>query len=427
MKIQIPLFLLLCITFSAIAQNPKPAPPQQGTVVIRNATLHIGNGTVIEKGVLVMENGKITYAGNEEKKPEGARVIDAAGKQVYPGFIAANNYMGLSEIELVRSTLDYSEVGDINPNIRSLIAYNTDSRIIPTVRVNGVLLSQCTPQGGIVSGTSSVVQLDAWNWEDAAYAADNGIHIHYPDYYPGTGTPEQLKQQADNYARQFQLIDKLMTDAKAYDAETSHTPMNLKLESMRGLFHKTKTLYVHVDYIKGILHALDYFKKYNMKMVLVGGTDSYQAATQLHDAGVAVILHNTHRLPSHAQDAPDLPYRVPSILKQAGVLFCICTEGTWQIRNLPFMAGTAAAYGLTKEEALQSITRDAAVILGIGDRTGTLEAGKDANLFISEGDALDMQGNKLLYAFIQGREISLDNSQKQLYNKYSEKYNIKHE
>jgi hypothetical protein len=420
------LFLVFAFSTTVLqAQNPAPAKVQKVAVIIKNATIHTATGNVITKGTIVFEKGKITYVGTEDKTIADAKVIDATGKHVYPGFIAPNNYLGLNEIEEVRSTLDYTEVGDINPNVRSLIAYNTDSKIIPTIRVNGVLLSQCTPQGGIVSGSSSIVQLDAWNWEDAAYKIDDGIHFNYPNFAPPTGSTDAVKQALENEKKHFQLIEKLMQDAYAYSLETTHAVQNGKLESMRGVFDKSKIIYVHVDYVKGIIHAVNFFKKYNVKMVLVGAADCYQVTQLLHDNNIAVILNNTHRLPSRGQEAVDMPYKTAAILQQAGVKYCLATTGGWQIRNLPFMAGTTAGYGISKEQALESITKNTAEILGIDKTTGTLEVGKDATLFISNGDALDMQGNILTYAFIQGREISLDNSQKQLNKKYAEKYEVK--
>ncbi len=408
------------------AQNPSPAKKQTVPIIIKNATIHTALG-VIENGFLVFENGKITYVGTVAKTISNASVIDATGKHVYPGFIAPNNYLGLNEIELVRATLDYNEVGDINPNVRSIIAYNTDSKIIPTIRVNGVLLSQCTPQGGVVSGSSSIVQLDAWNWEDAAYKTDEGIHINYPEFEPHGINAEEIKRNEESNLKQFELINKLMQDAYAYSKEIEHISKNAKLESMNGVFNKSKTIYVHVDYIKGIIHAVNFFKNYPVKIVLVGASDCYQTIPLLKENNISVILNNTHRLPTRSQELVDLPYKTAFILYNAGIKYCLATTGGWQIRNLPFMAGTTVAYGVNKESALQSITKNAAEILGIDKTAGTLEVGKDATLFISIGDALDMQGNILTSAFIQGREINLDNSQKQLNKKYAQKYGVKEE
>ncbi len=419
------LVAIIISTFALGAQNPTPAKSQSAAIVIQNATIHTATGLVIEKGTITFEAGKITYVGKESKSIANATIIDATGKHVYPGFIAPNNYLGLNEIEMVRSTLDYTEVGDINPNVRSLIAYNTDSKITPTIRVNGVLLSQCTPQGGIVSGSSSIVQLDAWNWEDAAYKTDDGIHLNYPEFAPSGTNEDEIKRNDDNEKKQFTLIEKLMQDAYAYCQESSHSSVNAKFESMKGLFSKTKTIYVHVDYVKGIIHAINFFKKYKVNLVLVGAADAYQALDLIKENNISVILNNTHRLPSRNQEAIDMPYKTAAILQHENIKYCLCTNGGWQIRNLPFMAGTTAGYGISKEQALESITKNTAEILGIDKTTGTLEVGKDATLFISKGDALDMQGNILTHAFIQGREINLDNSQKQLNKKYAEKYNIK--
>lgn len=182
---------ILVALFSTIsfAQIPTPALPQSQPIVLRGGTAHIGNGQVIENSIIRFENGKITFVGTSGEfiPDDNTKIIDAAGKHIYPGLIAANTTIGLSEIEAVRATLDFNETGELNPNVRSIIAYNTDSKIIPTIRSNGVLLAQITPRGGRISGTSSIVELDAWNWEDAAYKTDIGIHLNWPSKFSQTG------------------------------------------------------------------------------------------------------------------------------------------------------------------------------------------------------------------------------------------------
>lgn len=405
-----------------------PSPAQTKKIVISGGTLHIGNGQVIENGTLSIEKGKIkietaAVTGDVER-------IDATGKHVYPGVIAPNTNLGLVEVSSTKSTTDFDELGEMNPSIRSIVAYNTDSKVINTVRSNGVLLAQIVPQGGLISGTSTVVQLDAWNWEDAAYVLDNGVHMTFPALINrpmqmrrrgGDSDPVKLGLEKIEQARVF------FREAKAYLQEKTHAATNLKFEATRGLFDRSKTLYIHCDLVKEMLVAVDFAKEFNFKLVIAGGADSYMIADILAANNVAVILHEPHALPATDDDAVDQPYKTGAQLQKAGVLFTICQDagdGYTQIRNLPFMAGTMSAYGLTKEEALSAITLNPAKILGIADRTGSLENGKDANIVISTGDLLDMKSSVVTHAFIQGRAINLDNKHSQLFNRYKYKYGL---
>lgn len=421
-------FAILCGLFFNInqAQNPTPAKPQSQKRAIVNANIHTGTGQIIENGCLVFEGGKILAIGKTgEISTTGAEITDAKGQEVYPGFIAANTYLGLNEIEMVRSTLDYVEVGNINPNVRSLIAFNTDSRIISTLTVNGILEAQIVPQGGTISGSSSVVQLDAWNWEDAAIKTDGAIHINYPDLGPYRGrNPEGAKNFETYQQNQLNAIQEFMQTARAYCKEQKHLAINLKYEAMRPVFNGQRNLFVHVNYVKGIIHAINFFNSMNLKITLVGGSDSWMVTDLLKQSETAVVLSQVHALPGYPQDDVDLPFKIPYLLDQAGIPFCLSVAGNWQVRNLPFMAGTAAAFGLGKEKALKAITQSAANILGVGATTGSLQPGKDATFFISKGDALDMAGNQVIEAYIQGRKIELTNTQIQSFQKYSTKYGI---
>ena len=405
-----------------------PSPAQTKKIVISGGTLHIGNGQVIENGTLSIEKGKIkietaAVTGDVER-------IDATGKHVYPGVIAPNTNLGLVEVSSTKSTADFDELGEMNPSIRSIVAYNTDSKVINTLRSNGVLLAQIVPQGGMISGMSTVVQLDAWNWEDAAYALDNGVHMTFPALI---NRPMQMRRRGADSDPVKLGLDKIeqarvfFREAKAYLQEKTHAATNLKFEATRGLFDRSKTLYVHCDLVKEMLVAVDFAKEFNFKLVIAGGTDSYMIADILAANNVAVILHEPHALPATDDDAVDQPYKTGAQLQKAGVLFTICQDsgdGYTQIRNLPFMAGTMSTYGLTKEEALAAITLNPAKILGIADRTGSLENGKDANIVISTGDLLDMKSSIVTHAFIQGRAINLDNKHTQLFNRYKYKYGL---
>lgn len=411
---------------------------QNKSVLIIGGITHIGTDSVIKNSIVGIKDGKINLVADANvtklDKTVYDEMIDATGKNIYPGFIAPNSTLGLTEIEAVRATNDFREIGTNLPNIRSLIAYNTDSKIIPTVRTNGILLAQITPRGGLVSGTSSIVVLDGWNWEDAAYKIDDGIHINWPtligrkilDEDNGTFGPYEKNKE---YNKQTNDLKKLFDDAKAYYEADAKEETNLRFEAMKGLFAGTQTLFIHSDKVKEIVEAISFVKQYQFKkVVLIGGKESYMVVDLLKQNNIAVIVSRTHDLPEHPEDDIDLPYKLPYLLKKAGVEFCLNNEGGMEAagtRNLPFLAGTAAAYGLTKEEAVKAITLSTAKILGIDKTTGSIEVGKDATLFISTGDALDMRTNNVEKAFIKGKNIDLNNEQKELYVKYKNKYGIK--
>lgn len=428
-KIFLPIVLLFSLTVMA-QENMHPSPAQTGTIALTNGVIHIGNGEVIENGMVVFSNGKIVDV-RPSAPIKDIKVFDLKGKHVYPGVIASSTSLGLIEVSAVGATADYEELGDINPSIRSLVAYNTDSKVINTLRSNGVLLAHIVPQGGTISGTSSVVQLDAWNWEDAAYKTDNGVHFNMPSLI---NVPVQFRRPGANDDRVKQGLEKIESirnffrEAKAYRNETTHAAVNLKFEAVKGLFDKSKSFFVHCTLVKEMMVAIDLAKEFDFKLVLVGAGDSWLITDILKQNNVAVILSQPHSLPTTDDDDVDQPYKTGAALQKAGILFTICQDGGdgfWRQRNLPFQAGTMAAYGLTKEQALSSITLSAAKILGIDNITGSLEKGKDANIVISEGDLLDMKSSKVTQAFIQGREINLDNKQKQLFEKYKYKYSLK--
>jgi len=431
MKITSSILLFSFLFLSVIdAQNPPPAKPQQEPILIMNATAHLGNGTVIPNAAIGFENGKLTLVADATRiridKNHYTRVIDGVGKHIYPGIIACNTLLGISEIDAVRSTRDVYEVGDFNPNVRTIIAYSTDSKIIPTLRSNGILLAQVIPLGGTIPGQSSVVELDGWNWEDAAYKMDDGVQLYWPRMYiPKTNEPDKDEQQRQRMMQQIDAIEAFLKEAKSYSMEKSPAEKNLKLEAMKGLFDGKKKLYVHCGFAKEIIAAVNMSKKYGIDMVLVEGYDAWRVADFLHANNIAVILNRIHSLPPREDDDVDLPYRIPAILKQAGVVYTMSMGGSWPNRNVMFNAGTSAAYGLTKEEALTSITLNPAKILGIDSTVGSLEVGKDATLFISSGDILDMKTCNVETAFIRGKDINLDNVQKQLYRKYMDRYGLK--
>ena len=425
------LTLVLSISFVSTAQQT-PAPKQTKSILIINAKTHVGNGTVIENSAIGFKNGKIDVVTNTNNVAKGnyETIIDAKGKEIYPGFIAPNSTLGLVEIDAVKSSDDESEIGTFNPHVRSIIAYTADSKVVETVRPNGILMAQITPRGGLISGTSSIVQLDAWHWSDALIKENDGIHMEFPSSFKRSGSwfePGTIEPNKD-YTTQIQEVNNFFVNAKAYNS-TAPKERNLVLESTKGLFNGEQTLFIHADEAKQMVDAIELAKSNGiLKIVIVGGYEAYKIGSFLKTNQVAVLLKRVHDMPENDDDDVDLPYKLAKLLTDQGVIVGLENSGAHErmaTRNLPFLAGTCAAYGLDKEQALQLITSNTAKILGIDSFCGTLEVGKDATLFISEGDALDMRTNKLSAAFIQGRAISLETHQTKLNDRYKEKYNQK--
>jgi imidazolonepropionase-like amidohydrolase len=428
---------ILALSTARAQDDIYPAKPYHGRLFITGGTIHIGNGQVIENGTIEVNDGKIVRVGTDIT-PGGAdaKVVDVKGKQVYPGLILPVTDLGLREIASgARGSDDFRELGDLNPSIRAIVAYNTDSKIINTLKANGILLAGVTPQGGTISGSSTVVQLDAWNWEDAAYKMDNAIHLNLPSFmarprrfggggggrFSGQPLPDPTKEALDK----IEEIKTFFREAKAYLEEPNHKETNLKFEAVKGLFNHSQKLFVHGDQVKQMLVAIDFAKEFGFDVTVVGGSECFLIADLLKQNNISVILQQMHSLPTTEDDDIDQPFKTPAVLQKAGVLYCINDEHEeTRYRNLMFNAGVAASYGLTKEQALQAITLNTAKILGIADRTGSLETGKDANIVVSAGDILDMRTSIIEHAFIQGREVNLENKQTQLYHRYMSKYGL---
>ena len=422
------LIIFILAAMQSVAQfNPAPAPAQKKSVLIMNATAHIGNGDVIENSVVGFKEGKITLIADARTvridMSAYDTIIQASGMHLYPGFIASNTTLGLHEIDAVRAQNDVSEVGTYKPSVRSAIAFNTDSEITPTVRSNGVLMGQITPRGGTISGTSSVMHFDAWNWEDALVREDDGIHINWPQVYhkhydKGKVSIEKVK----SYDQQLTEISLFFNEARAYAAVAQPALMEIRYEAMRDIFNGKKTLYVHADDVKAIGEALRFKREMSIpRMVIVGGYDSWMMANDLKEAGVGVMIRRIHELPALTGDDIDLPFKLPRLLHEAGVKFSFQNEGDMErmgARNLPFHAGTAVAYGLPYEAAVRALTLGAAELLGISENYGSIESGKSATLILSTGDALDMMTNNIIYAFIDGRSLKLSDKHKVLYERY---------
>ncbi|MGO4920444.1 amidohydrolase family protein [Maribacter spongiicola] len=427
MKKFIILIIALGLVIPTMAQQT-PGAKQTEAITIEGATAHLGNGEVIESSLIMFEDGKITFVGDSKLKiARKGKVIDATGKHVYPGFIAPAKTLGLVEIDAVRASNDEDEIGDFIPHVRSLIAYNAESKVVESMRPNGVLIAQIAPTGGRISGTSSIVQFDAWNWEDAAIKVDDGIHLNWPTTFKEGrwwAGEEPGYQPNKDYAKQMEEVVTFFKNAEAYGKSTPKE-VNPAYAAMKGVFDGSQKLYVHADDEKQIIDAINTLKSNGAKeVVLIGGYQAYKIPEFLKSNNIPVLVQYTHNLPTFDDDDYDLPYKLPKLLVDAGLMVAIQNSDAenFQTRNLPFYAGQVVQQGLDKEVAVQLLTGNTAKILGIDDLYGTLENGKSATLFISKGDALDMAGNQVTHVFIDGRTVSLETHQTELWKRYMGKY-----
>lgn len=411
----------------AFAQQT-PAVNQSESILIQGATLHIGDGTVIQNGMIGIAEGKILEVGEiGTQQSTYATTIDAQGQHVYPGFIAANSTVGMVEIDAIRPTNDLNEIGTFLPNIRTIIAYNAESKVVESLRPNGILTAQIVPTRGRIAGSSSVVQLDAWNWEDAGIKVDEGMHIYWPRTYrrgnPAKGEDPLVFDQK-NYSKRITELDQYLQEAKIYDVSTKKK--HLPHAALKGIFNGSQKIYLHAKEKRQILDGIVLLKKHGLEnIVLVGGNDAHLITPFLKKNDIPVILSRPHRLPDTEDQDVKLPFKMAQLLIDAGLTITIDVSGRMErmnTRNLPFYAGTFAAYGVDKEKAVEMITLNAAKILGIEEQLGSLTVGKDATLFVAKGDALDMRTNQLSHAFIQGRLLSLETHQTTLWKRYKEKF-----
>ncbi|AYO57092.1 amidohydrolase [Chryseobacterium sp. 6424] len=413
--------IIFLLPTAIAAQRPAPAPAQTVPVAITGATLHTARGSVLPNTSIIFSQGKIT--GINAPVPSNAKVIDASGKHVYPGFILVNNSLGLVEISATKATVDLVESNDFVPEIRTLIAFNTDSHVIPTVRTNGVLLAQPVLGDGILKGTSSVMNLDGWNWQDAVVATDNVLHLAWPEYRK-SADEKRNKELKENRDATLTELKALFARAKTYQPNSG--VKDYKLEAIAPVLNGNKILFAQVAGANEALEVIKFANDYSIrKTVLLGDASLDSVLEEIKRSGFPLIITNPHSLPTNESMSPRLPYEFAKKVADKGILHGLdysARKDFSDSRNLPFLAGTTAAYGLDKEKALQSITLNLAKILGIDKDYGSLEVGKSATLFISDGDALDQLTNNVTEAFIDGRQIDLNNQQKELYKRFKEKY-----
>lgn len=415
------------------AQNSAqiPAPPQSQAVALVGGTVHPISGPAIENATLVFDKGKITAIGANAAVPSGALRIDVSGKHVYPSLIETISSLGLVEIGAVSATRDMSEIGDLNPNVRAEVAINPDSELFPVTRANGVGLAVSLPSGGLISGKGALLQLDGWTWEDMTVKAPVCMVLNFPrmTIFQNRFFRMSEQDQRKRMKEQMDALSDAFRQARAYKtakeaAGKQGVPFHAydaRWEAMIPVLNGELPLWVNADEIKQIQTAIDWASREGIKMVLRGGDDAYMVTDLLKSKNIPVVVGSTLRLPSRRDEPFDAPFTLPLQLYEAGVKFCIASSETDNARNLPHHAAKAASYGLPVEEALKSITLYPAEILGVADRLGSLEVGKDATLFVADGNPLEFTTH-VEKLFIGGRDIDLNNKHESLYHKYREKY-----
>ena len=413
------LFLLLLFSY-APASDSIPGAPQSKPIALVGGTIYPIASSPIKNGTILFEAGRITEIGPAKKVkiPKSAKQIDVSGKQIYPGLFDANTRLGLYEIGAVRSTQDSNEIGSINPNVRAFVAVNPDSELIPVTRANGVLLAVTQPSGGTVSGQAAVIQLDGWTYEQMTIHPTAGMIVSWPGVPDGI-TGSRSSQSVDR-------LRKLFDDARAYQtarAADSTQPTDLKLEALGPVLDRKMPLIVSAFGASTIQSAISFALEQDVRLILYGADDALLCRELIIKHDIPVIT-SVYKLPRRSDDPFDAPYTLPARLHAAGIKFCIsaaASSRTTNVRNLPYHAGTAVAYGLDYDTALRAITLSPAEILGVDDQVGSLETGKDATLIVTDGDPLETSSH-VTHAWIQGRPVDLSSRHTQLNDKYREKY-----
>lgn len=399
------------------------------SVLIKNAVIHNGKGDEpYISDVFIHQNKIIKIQKNITDKAD--TIIDANQSHLYPALISCNNILGLQEAEAIRPTSDYADIGDFNPHLRTLTSYNTDSKILPTAFSNGILYTQCTPRGNYIAGTSAVVKTKAWNWEDAVMIED-GIHLYFPSEYIQRGwwaEPDKSDKNKD-FEKQVSSVRQFFEQSKSYYVSKDSNVFNPRYEAMNDIWKGKKKLYVHCNRAKDILNAIQFVQEMQIpNVVLAGCSEIYKIIDIVKKYQYPVILERTNALPNNSDDQIKINFELPVLLQKNNILYTISMEGdmeAMQTRNLPFVAGMSVPYGISKEEALKSITYNAAKILGVDNVLGSVEEDKIASLILSKGDILDPITHQIQCIILEGKIYSVKNFQTELYEKYLNKYHLK--
>ena len=413
------------LPLSATAQVRMTVPPQSQPIALQGATIHTVTNGVIENGTILFNNGVITAIGTDVQLPAGTRVVDASGKHIYPGLIDAYSTVGISEIGSVDVSSDTNELGDFNPNVRAEVAVNAESRHIGTTRSAGVLVTLTTPGGGLISGMSSALNLEGWSWEEMSLESAAALNVNWPNPNPRRGGRGGGRGggagDAPTYEERVQELKDFFAEARAYRdavAAGEEVRSDSRYAAMIPALNGEIPVVVAADGAAQINDAITWGQGEGVRIVIRGGRDAIHVADRLVSENIPVILTSTMAAPGRAYEGYDGAYSMPARLYEAGVKFAISGgAGALYTNRLPWEAGVAVAFGLPEEEAVKAVTINAAEFMGLDDRVGSLEAGKQATLLITTGNPLDMTTN-IEQAYIQGRELDMNDIQKHFFEKY---------
>ncbi len=418
------------LTFCPTDHLAIPTPPPARQYAIVGATVYPITQSPIENGVVLIEGDRIKAVGKNIPIPKDAVVIQAKGLRVYPGLIDAGSVLGLTEISAVRATVDTSESGDFQPDLKALVAINPASEHLAITRFVGITAALTRPTGGVISGQSAVIHLAGWTPEEMCIKSPAALHINVPEGLGGLPAfvrlmmePQQLQQLLEEGSARLQRLREFLQRAKRYaeakskGAEVTFDP---RLEAMLPYMTGRLPVVFHTNSVRGIRTALQLADEFGLKTVIAGGRDAWKVVDLLARKKVPVIVGSMWTLPVSDYDPYDAPWVNPAVLHRAGVKIAFQSASAATARDLPYQVGVACAFGLSHEEALKAVTISAAEILGVADQLGSLETGKLANLIVTDGDPLEITTN-LHYLFIAGNPVPLQNRHTRLYLQYRQR------
>ena len=404
---------------------------QAASVLLKDGWIFTASGPVLTNASVLIRDGRIQKVGSG-LTDKADTVVELAGQRVFPGLIAPTTVLGLLEIDALRATRDTTEVGEYSADVSAWIAVNPDSELIPVARANGYTHAQVVPSGGTVSGYSGLIQLDGWTIEDLTIEKAVALHLRWPGFGldttprpPGKDSGPSLEDQVRDRDRKLREIDAFFTEAAAYSEAKKVAKEGFKIvpawEAMLPVVRKERPLWIHVNEARGIRSAAEWSVRRGFKAVIAGGRDAWREAAYLAEHRIPVGYEHVFTQPVRDTDPYDVHYSAPAVLAKAGVLLAF-SEGTEQfgasnIRNIPYSAAQARAFGLPYEDAVRGLTLNAAQMLGVSDRLGSIEPGKEATLFIADGDILDLKA-QVKRMWIRGREVDLSSRHTRLYEKY---------
>lgn len=422
----------LLFASAALAQSVIPnSPGRKATVAIRNATIVPVTSAPIANGTIVFANGVITAVGANVAIPSDATVVDGSGLFVYPGMIDSGSNVGLIEMDSVAGTVDTSELGDLNPNAKAAVAINPHSELIPVTRVSGVTHVVSTPEGGIISGQSALIQLAGWTPQEMVVKAPAAMHIRFPRLRSAALSDEPQTEEAEkelrkSYTRDVDKLRDVFRDAQAYakaaaartnDKNVKRFDRDLILEALVPVVEGRVPVVLHADLARDIRAALAFADEFKLKVILAGAQDVGRVVADVKSRNIPVILGPILALPQREDDPYDLLFSNAKTLYDNGIRFAIQTSDAHNTRNLPYHAAACAAFGLPKDVALKAVTIFPAEIWGVADKLGSLEVGKSANVIVTDGDPLELRTN-VKRVYIAGEEISMESRHTLLWEKF---------